>query len=60
MLEFLLKKAQENNKKVEVKMEQVLPEKSKYPSSINIIYTIEDSEPVSKTIFQEGNNENAK
>ena len=60
MLEFLLKKTEENNKKVDVKMKQIHLEKSKYPNSINMIYTIEDSEPVSKTIFQEGTNENGK
>jgi hypothetical protein len=55
MLEFLLKKAADANKKVEASMEKVTLKNSKFSTSTVIIYELEDEVPVCKVIFKKDN-----
>lgn len=55
MLEFLLNKAKEENKKVDAELKKVVLKDSKFPQSTVIIYKLEDEQPVCKVIFPKDN-----
>lgn len=55
MLEFLLNKAKEENKKVSAELKQVVLKDSRFPQSTVIIYSLEKEQPVCKVIFPKDN-----
>lgn len=55
MLEYLINKAEEENKNISAELKQVVLKDSRFPQSTVIIYSLEKEQPVCKVIFPKDN-----